>query len=194
MNDSPTCDSVPKRSPVAGNPAAASSRWDCSLVAEAGRRLLNAGRHAVLLLGVMALSGCFTYFPVESPMPGEIARLHVPVSSAVADPGAPPETTTVEGTVLETGDTIVVEVQTRREIGAYREFVQENTYRIPRSELVGIEMRELSRGRSVGLGAAIFVGAGVLAWLAVRDGSARGGELGDSDNTPAGFTIRIPIG
>ncbi len=144
-------------------------------------------------MGATVLSGCFSYLPVESPTPGAIARLRVPVNSAVAAPGAPPETATVEGVVLEAGDTIVIEVQTRREIGAYREFIQENTYRIARSDLVSVEMRELSRNRSVGLGAVIFVGVGALAWLAVGQGSDSAGDLIDNDNTPSGFTIRIPV-
>ena len=154
---------------------------------------LDACRRLALFVGAAVLSGCFSYLPVESPTPGEMARLRVPVSSAVSTPGAPPETTTVEGMVLEAGDTIVIEVQTRREIGAYREFIQENTYRIARGDLVSVEVRELSRSRSAGLGAAIVLGAGVLAWMAVREGSDSAGDLLDNDNTPSGFTIRIPI-
>ena len=170
-------------------PRKADLRTDSSERTLAGLAL-RAAKCCGLVVGAAILSGCFQYLPVETPTPGSVARLRVPLTSAVARPGAPPETTTVEGVVLESGDTIVIEVQTRREIGAFREFVQENTYRIARDQLVGIEMREVSRARSVGLGALILVGTGVLGYLAVGVGSDMGGDFPDN-GTPQGFTIRI---
>ena len=144
--------------------------------------------------GAAVLSGCYNYLPVESPTVGSVARLRVPVVSAVADPTAPPETATVEGTVLEAGDTVVVEVTTRREIGAFREYVQENTYRIAHEELVSVEERHFSSGRSIGLGAVLALAAGAFALAALTGDSGGTGPPSPDDGTTSGFTIRIPIG
>ena len=144
--------------------------------------------------GAVILSGCYSYLPVESPVVGSVARLRVPITSAVADPTLPPETATVEGTVLETGDTVVVEVTTRREIGAFREFVQENTYRIASDELVSIEERQFSSRRSIGLGAILALAAGGFALIALTGDTGGDNPNPPDDGSTSGIAIRIPIG
>ena len=148
-------------------------------------------RRATLVFGVLVLSGCHTYLPVETPAPGSVARVHVPVRSALADPGLPPETASVEGVVLEAGDTLVLEVRTRRVIGAFNEFVQENTYRVSRADLLAIEVREFSPGRSAVLGSAILGGVVFLAIAALRGETGEGGEKPGNGGTQS-FTIRFP--
>ncbi|MDE2761254.1 MAG: hypothetical protein OXQ94_03765 [Gemmatimonadota bacterium] len=145
---------------------------------------------AAAAAGVFALSGCHTYLPVETPALGSVARVHVPVRSALADPGLPPETASVEGVVLEAGDTLVLEVRTRRVIGAFNEFVQENTYRVPRHDLVAVEVREFSPGRSAVLGSAIVGGAVFLAIAAFRGETGSGGS---GNGNGGGRTFTIPI-
>ena len=153
--------------------------------------VLRGVRRSAAVAGALLLCGCHTYLPVESPVPGSVARVHVPVRSALADPRLPPETTSVEGVVLEAGDTLVLEVQTRRVIGVFNEFVQENTYRVSRDELVMIEVREFSPGKSAALGSAIFGGAVFFAVAAFRGETGSRGRKPPNGGTQS-FTIRFP--
>lgn len=154
-------------------------------------RPLRTLRRAVPVFGVFVLSGCHTYLPVETPAPGSVARVHVPVRSALVGPGLPPRTASVEGVVIEAGDTLVLEVRTRRVIGTFNEFVQENTYRVSREDLVAVEVREFSPGRSAVLGSAILTGVAFLAIAALRGET---GEAGEKNGNGGGrsFTIRFP--
>ena len=147
-------------------------------------------RRAVLALGCSVLSGCHTYVPVESPVPGSVARVRVPVRSALADPSLPPDTASVEGIVIEADDTVVLEVRTRRVIGIFDEFLHESTYRVSRDELAAIELREFSPRRSATLATAVLGGAAFLAF------SAFGGEAGSGGRKPGNggnqsFTVRL---
>ena len=152
--------------------------------------VLRGLRRAVLVFGVLVLSGCHTYLPVETPAPGSVARVHVPVRSALANPGLPPETASVEGVVIEAGDTLVLEVRTRRMIGVFNEFVQENTYRVSREELVAIEVREFSARRSAVLGSVILTGVVFLAIAALRGDTGEGGEKPGPGGSRS-FTMRF---
>lgn len=154
-------------------------------------RPLRALRRAVLVFGVLVLSGCHTYTPVETPSPGSVARVHVPVRSALAEPGLPSRTASVEGVVIEAGDTLVLKVRTRRAIGIFNEFVQENTYRVSRDELVAVEVREFSPKRSAVLGSAILTGVVFLAVEALRGETGEGGGKNGKGGNQS-FTIRFP--
>lgn len=153
--------------------------------------LVRGLRRAVPAFGALVLSGCHTYLPVETPVPGSVARVHVPVRSALADPGLPPETTSVEGVVLEAGDTLVLEVQTRRVIGVFNEFVQEHTYRVSRDDLLAVEVREFSPRRSAALGSAILGGVVFLAMTAFRGETGSGGKGPGGGNGSQTFTVRL---
>lgn len=143
---------------------------------------MTGGRGPLLLLSTLALAsaGCHTYTPVQSPTPGQIVRIHVPLTSAIANPNAPPETVSIEGQVLAVADTIVVATRTRREVGAFREIVQYDTLRVDRDQLAGIELREFSTSRSIVLTAAILGGATAfaLAALSIETGSTGEGDGG----------------
>lgn len=150
--------------------------------------MLRCLRGTAAALGALLLAGCHTYLPVESPAPGSVARVHVPVRSAVSNPNAPPPTVSVEGTVLEVGDTIVLEVQSRRYFGALQELVQENVYRVGRDEVVSIELREFSGRKSALLGVGILGGIGLLALAAFGGEFGQGGN-GPDENGGRSFTI-----
>lgn len=147
-------------------------------------------RGAVAVFGALLLSGCHTYLPVQAPLPGSVARVHVPVQSALANPNAPPSTVSVEGTVLSAGDTIVLQVQSRRHFGALQEVVQENVYRVASDEVVAVELRHFSGGRSVALGVSLLGGIGLLALAAFGGEFGQGGE-GPDNNGGRSFTIRF---
>ncbi|MDE0082236.1 MAG: hypothetical protein OXT72_06275 [Gammaproteobacteria bacterium] len=150
--------------------------------------ILRGLRGAAAAAGALLLCGCHAYLPVESPAPGTVARVHVPLRSAVANPNVPPPTVSVEGTVLSAGDTIVLEVRTRQYFGALQELVQENVYRVARDEVVAIELREFSGRRSAVLGGALLVGVAGLAVLAFGGEFGQGGE-GPDNNGGRSFTI-----
>ena len=136
----------------------------------------RAGRVGASLACALVLAGCYRYLPVETPAPGSVARVSVPVASALFDPTAPPPTASVEGVVVEAGDTLVLDVLTRRRVGALRELVRANTYRVARSDVSSIEVRERAPAKSVALGSTIIAGAFYLAVSALRGRSGGGGD------------------
>ena len=139
-------------------------------------------RLGVLALGTLFLSGCHTYRVVDSASPGSTVRVSVPVRSALAGRNAPMGIESVEGRLLQDGDTLALATETRRTLGAYRDIVQLDTLRLARDQVTGLEVRELSTTRSVVLGVVIAAGAaaaGVLAYSAAGGGSTNnngGGE------------------
>ena len=143
--------------------------------------ILRSVRGCAAVLGTLVLCGCHTYLPVQSPTPGSVARVHVPVRSAISSPNAPVPTVSVEGTVLSVGDTIVLEVQTRQRFGALQELVQQNVYRVGRDEVVAIELREFSGRKSALLGVGILGGIGLLALAAFGGEFGQGGEMPDNN-------------
>lgn len=152
-----------------------------------GRRRLRA---VVWLLGSFLLSGCYRYVPVEVPIPTTVARIKVPVESAVADPNAPPETIAMEGTVLESvGDTLILEARLTRDVSAFQQYVRLDTFRIAHAELSSVEVKEFSKGRSVALGVVVASGAALMAWAALGiQGGSDGQGNGDGDGSQ-GFTV-----
>ncbi len=140
---------------------------------------------AVAFLG--ALAGCYTY-RVDAPAPGAVARVHVPVLSAADDPNEAPETASVEGIVVEYGDSIVLATKIRRDIGAYREVVRDDTLRIPVEGTTRIEVREFSRAKSTVLGAVIAGGAALLALAAL---GIQGGDAGDDGSGDGDRSFRV---
>ncbi|MXY32300.1 MAG: hypothetical protein F4Y48_13965, partial [Gammaproteobacteria bacterium] len=135
---------------------------------------------AALLCGLPLVSGCYTYRLVEEAPVGSVARLRVPIQSAIVDPNAPPETVAIEGLIISFGDTISFEASNRQVIGAFREVVQYDTLQVARDGLASIEVREFSRARSVVLGVAVAAGTVGLALAALGvEGGAAGEKPGE---------------
>lgn len=138
------------------------------------------GLAAGIALGTsLFASGCHTYTPVESPPLGSIVRVHVPLTSALSNPNAPPQTVSIEGRVLSASDTISLATQTRREIGAFREIVEYDTLRLDVDGLAGMEIREFSTTRSLILTTVIVGGATGLALAALNIEVGGTGENGN---------------
>ena len=129
-----------------------------------------------LLSGIPLVSGCYTYRLVEEAPVGSVARLRVPVQSAVVGPGSLPETVAVEGLILSSGDTVSLEATTRQVAGAFREFVQYDTLQVARDGLASIEVREFAAVRSLAFGAGIAAGTVAIALAALGN---EGGEAGE---------------
>lgn len=154
-------------------------------------RLLRWVQVVALGLGAFLLAGCYRYIPVETPAPGTVARVRVPVQSAVADPNAPPETVAVEGDVLASGDTLVLATRLTREISPFQQYVRFDTFRVASAELASVERKEFSTARSVGLGVAVAGGAALMAIAALGiQGDDAGDGNGDGDGT-SGLTVPL---
>ena len=162
--------------------------WRSNRLGALGRML-----PAALLCGAPLVSGCYTYRLVEEAPVGSVARLRVPVQTAIVDSNSPPETVAIEGLILSFGDTISFEASNRQVIGAFREVVRFDTLRVARTGLASIEVREFSRTRSVVLGVAVAAGTAGLALAAL---GVEGGEAGDrpGDGGSESFTSGIAIG
>ena len=132
----------------------------------------------MLIASTLLFMGCHTYMPVQQPTPGTTVRVKVPLTSAVQGPNQAPETVSIEGTLIEFGDTVEVEVRDRQVYGAFREVTRLDTLRIEASGITGLDERSFSTGRSVVLGLAI---GGAAVGFAL---TALGFEGGGSNPTP----------
>ncbi len=126
------------------------------------------------------LSGCYTYVPVERPAPNTAVRITVPVMSAVQNRNQAPGSYTVDGLVVSSGDSLVLETQSRTETGAYRQIMRVDTLRIAQSSLLGIDEKVFSRQKSIGLGVVITAGvvgliSGIISVTSGQDGGGPGG-------------------
>ena len=158
-----------------------------------------AGLRRVLALALLCVaplaSGCYAYTLVEHAPVGSLARVRVPIQPAVIAPGRAPETVAIEGLVLSSGDTLSLETNTRRFIGAFRELMSRDTLRVARSAVASIEVREFSAVRSVALGAAVAAGTAALALAARGTEGGRAGEGPGGGGSESFFTaVGIPVG
>lgn len=126
----------------------------------------------VAVLAVL-MAACHTYTPVETPMPGTTVRVRIPVINAAANRNAAPQTVSVEGVVVETGDTLVLSTTNRQEYGAFREIVRADTVRLAADQVFSVERSDFSSKKSVVLGVVLTGGAALLA------AAAFGGLAGD---------------
>jgi len=117
-----------------------------------------------------------------------MARLRVPIQSAIVDPNSPPGTVAVEGKIISVGDTISFEATTRHVLGTFQDVVQYDTLRVARDGVTSIEVREFSTTKSVLLGAGILAGTAALAAAAAGVG---GGAAGDAPSTQPPQNSRV---
>jgi hypothetical protein len=144
---------------------------------------------AVALVGAFVLSGCYTYVPATSVAPGSDVRVLLPVESRRAGGTVIRETLAVEGTLVSWDDTLRVATETTQQVGNFRQVQQMDTLRVPASEVDAVELREFSRGRTLGLTAAIVGGAALLVTgiSQAAGGSDDGG--GNGNGTSASITV-----
>ncbi len=139
------------------------------------------GHRTLAFLAVgLTVSGCYSYRIVDDAPVGSVARLRVPVQSAIVNPSSPSGTVAVEGKVISVGDTIEFEASTRHTLGLFQDVVQYDTLRVARDGVASIEVREFSTTKSVLLGAGILAGTVALAAAAAGVG---GGDAGDAPST-----------
>jgi hypothetical protein len=93
---------------------------------------------------------------VESPPLGSDVRVRVPVSSPLSRTA---DVVSLEGRLIDSGDTITLATETRRQLGAYSELMQYDTLRLARTQVNSVELKEFSTSRSVMLGVVVTGGA-----------------------------------
>jgi len=135
------------------------------------------------------MGACHTYTPVTTAPPGSTVRVRVPVTSAVANPNAAPETVSLEGTLLAAGDdTITIATRSRRDLGAFRgELIAYDTVSLASDQRYGLDLVEFSTAKSTALGLGIAVGAVLAAVAAFGEGGSGGG--GDDDPGPVSAVV-----
>jgi len=145
------------------------------------------------VVGAAVMSGCYSYVPVERPSPGSIVRIQVPVRTAVDNRNREPETMSMEGTVLTTGDSLVLQVESRRELGAYRELTQTDTVRVAPKDLAGVDLRVFSKPKTFLLTAGIVGVTVALAAVALGLGGGSAGSIPPPDGGPGSAIVLKPI-
>lgn len=138
----------------------------------------------------MFFAGCHTYLPIETPPVGAAVRVRIPVTSTVGGVVGPTSYVFLEGDVVEAGDTLVLATETMREV-RFRQFVAYDTIRIAPDQRAGVDLKEFSSGRSVGLGLVLVGGIAILASTAFGGGGDRG-KPGDADPSPRGAIVVTP--
>ena len=134
-------------------------------------------RSALAALGAALLSGCYSYVPVERPSPGTTVRVHVPVTSAaVGNRSRAPETVSLEGLVLSSADSLILETKSRREVGAFREMLEVDTLRVATAGLVGVEERRFSKPKTYAFTAVVTAGTAGLVVAALKAAGVFGGD------------------
>lgn len=132
----------------------------------------------------IVLSGCHTYRPVDTAPVGSMVRVRVPVTSPL---GRAVDMASIEGQLLDDGDTITLATETRRQLGAFSELMQYDTIRLAEDQVGSFELKEFSTKRSVVLGVVIAVGTFVGA--AYGFGLAGGADPPEGDVPPPPVTF-----
>ena len=147
----------------------------------------------LVVLGLAALGACYNYVPVTSPTPGTTVRVHVPVHSAVVGNHDAPPSVSVEGTLLTAGDTLVVETESTREAGTFREMTLLDTLRVAQGDVAGVDVRQFSKGRTAVFTAALVgAAAGVAAVISGLNSGTQGSS--PSGGKPTGAVIlSVPL-
>ena len=88
----------------------------------------------------------------------------------------------IEGELLDNGDTLTLATETRRQLGAFSELMQFDTIRLTEAQVGSLELKEFSTKRSVLLG--VVIAAGAFVGAAYGFGLVGGSDPGDGDGPP----------
>lgn len=145
---------------------------------------------AAAALGAFVLSGCYSYIPVTSAPPGSEVRAHLPVETRTAGGAVTRESLPVEGRVVSFTDSLVLATMLRTQVGNFRQVDQADTLRLSVAELDGVELKEFSRGRTLGF-TALVIGGAALVVLGIST-VAGGSDDGDGGGNGTGVSIAAP--
>lgn len=150
-------------------------------------RRASIGERASALVAAFALSGCFTYVPVETAAPGTTVRARLPVERLVEGTrSVAPSVVDVEGEVVSFGDTLVLATESTQMIGNFREITTADTLRVSADRLAVVEERVFSRSRTIGLTAVLTAAAaGLVVAVASTVGGGDDNGGGNGGGEPA---------
>ncbi len=151
---------------------------------------------ALVLLGGLALSGCYTYRPtsLEELHEGEKIRARLTGAEARAiEQYIPRDARTVDATLIENGgDSLLLGIPVITDARGYRVETLSQRIRVSRAGIVDLETRELDRNRTLlVIGASMVAIGGLIA--------AAGGGSADDNPQPPGpppdedFMFKIPL-
>ena len=155
-------------------------------------------RHAVVCAAVAA-AGCYHYevVPLAQLQPGMEVRTRLSgdaVERARRSPDTPPgilDGFVVRGQVARVGnDSLQLTVPMTVSDGGYRSSVLTQDIRLPNSDVVGVEVREIDKLKT-GL---LSAGAGIAAFFIVRQAQGGGQALGKPPGGGGPPENRIPVG
>ncbi len=152
------------------------------------QRVASALKALILLL---VLNGCYTYRSLDYAPIGSSVRVRLTIDGPAVARGVP-EFVNLEGVLLDHGDSISLSVQTRREYGAYREVVQNDTVVLGADQVTAFELKEFSRNRSVALGVSIAAAVTYGAAVAFGLGGGGAGDPGSGPPLPDASLVSMP--
>lgn len=150
---------------------------------------------------LVSTGACYAYTPVRDPAPGVVVRAEVPIRSAAQGRG-PAGSAVLEGRVVSSGDTVRIETRNRQQAGFMQEMLLVDTVRVAFDDLIRLDERSFSRGRTALLTAGILAGTALVAFgiTSVVGGNEGDGPDGGGDTaqrTGPGtdvLRIRLPVG
>ncbi len=152
-------------------------------------------RSAVILLLSLVSAGCYTFRPaaMDEIGPGQDVRMRV--TGAFADSLGPlvmrPDARVFEGTVVaDAPGSLMLDIPVPPQVGVGREVVSQRV-EVPEDAFVDLELKELSRARSVGV-AALIGAAGAVIVIAQFSGDSGGADR-PGTGQPVESIISIPL-
>ena len=149
---------------------------------------------------LLALGGCYVYTPVQTPTPGTEVRVEVPLRSA-AQGRSPQGSAVLEGIVVSSGETLVLETRNRQQAGFMQEMLLVDTVRMATDDLIRLDARSFSGTRTAVFTAGLVAGVVLVATgITSLVGGDEGGEPGNGDPAQRRgpgtdiLRIRLPFG
>jgi hypothetical protein len=161
---------------------------------------MNRIRNFLTLASVLLVAGCYHYVPAEPSTLARGAQIRAQVADSAAQRVRPYLNTRggyLEGQLLRWDDVEGAELLVGpfgNGMSSYPGAIRDTVHVLPR-DLAGMEIRELSRGRTAGL-VGVMVGGAVASILIPQALSSGSAPEGDNEGEPGGdpeAQIRIPI-
>lgn len=154
-------------------------------------------KQTILLLSMLALTGCYSYVPVQSPQPGMEVRARLTADAAVRhSQGLDEPIVRYDGRVVAAdGESVALDVLVARASSAFQDVTIRDTISLKRAELQSVLERKLSKGKSAIFALGMVAAAGAVVAGIDQIVGGTGGE-GDDPGTPAlrePFFVRIPF-
>ena len=118
-------------------------------------------RAVAVLVVIVSVTGCYSYVPVQSPVPGTEVRARLKADAAIRrSQGLDDPITRIDGVVVESSaQALALDVLVARSSSAFQNVTLRDTVRLESSEIEWVLQRKFSTART----ALLVVGAGAAA-------------------------------